>query len=101
MSVKKTISLQEDVAIAAMRKAKLMCNGNLSNYINSIIYNANKDEIDELQRSKPKKCGNIFEAIKMSRCEYCSKTINIGDKICNATYLNGHSNYTHVNCSKE
>lgn len=101
MSVKKTISLQNDVAIVAMKKAKLMCNGNLSNYINSLIYNANKAEIDEMQKSKPQKCGNAFEATKISRCEYCGKTINIGDKICNATYLDGHTNYTHVNCSKE
>ena len=68
MSVKKTISLQEDVFSLAQRNAKLMCNGNLSNYINAMIYNANKDEIDKLQENKPRRCGVIFTATKSTTC---------------------------------
>ena len=68
MSVKKTISLKEDVAAVAEKNAKIMCNGNLSNYINSLIYYNNKEEIDKVAKEnnnrKPIKCGVIFSALK-------------------------------------
>lgn len=100
MSIKKTISLQEDVFIVAARNAKVMCNGNLSNYINSLIYNANKAKIDELQKYKPTKCGNIFNAKKKTQCEYCGQYMYVGDKICYATYADGHESCTHIDCCK-
>ncbi|WP_373898758.1 hypothetical protein ACER0A_005175 [Haloimpatiens sp. FM7315] len=101
MSIKKTISLQEDVFIVAAKKAKVICNGNLSNYINTLIYNANKEEIQQLQNNKPKRCGVIFSASRSTICEYCEQYIHVGDEICNSIYPDGHYGYTHVNCSKE
>lgn len=101
MTIKKTIALQEDVFIIANKKAKIKCNGNFSNYINSLLYDINKDEINKLQQNKPKKNGVEFKAIKTSTCEYCKETINIGDKICNAKFPDEHISYTHVNCCKE
>jgi RNase P subunit RPR2 len=105
MSIKKTICLQEDVFTIAERNAKVMCNGNLSNYINSLIYNINKDEIDKLSKEnelkKPKRCGVVFKATKTTKCEKCTKDIQIGEKICNARFTDEHESYVHVTCSKE
>jgi RNase P subunit RPR2 len=105
MSVKKTISLQEDVAAVAEGNAKIMCNGNLSNYINSLIYHNNKEEIDKLAKEnnerKPIKCGVIFNALKRTICENCVKPILEGQEICNARFLDGHVSYVHKKCCRE
>ena len=105
MSVKKTISLQEYVVEVAEKNAKIMCNGNLSNYINSLIYNSNREEIElkakEKELNKPKRCGVIFAAQKSSTCEYCGKQIKPRSKICNGEFLDGHQSYVHQRCCRE
>jgi hypothetical protein len=105
MSVKKTISLQEDVAEVAEKNAEIMCNGNLSNYINSLIYHNNKEEIDKVAKEnnqrKPIKCGVIFDALKKTICENCGRSILEGQEICSARFLDGHVNYVHKKCCKE
>jgi hypothetical protein len=105
MSVKKTISLQEDVAEVAEKNARIMCNGNLSNYINSLIYSINKEDIEKVAKAneerKPIRCGVIFSATKNTDCEYCGKSILEGNTICNARFLDGHVSYVHKRCCKE
>ena len=105
MSVKKTISLQEDVAEVAEKNARIMCNGNLSNYINSLIYHNNKEDIDKVakenEQRKPIRCGVIFCATKNTDCEYCGKPVFEGNAICNAKFLDGHVSYVHKKCCKE
>ena len=105
MSIKKTISLQEYVAEIAEKNAKIMCNGNLSNYINSLIYHNNKEDIDKVAKEneerKPIRCGVIFCATKNTNCEYCGKSILEGNAICNAKFLDGHVSYVHKRCCKE
>lgn len=107
MTVKKTVYLQEDVFAIAKKNAKVSHNGNLSNYINSLINNVNKDEIDKLAReredeiNKPKKCGKTFNATKVSTCEYCGKDIQIQEKICYAQFSDEHKSYVHIGCCKK
>jgi len=105
MSVKKTISLQEYVAEIAEKNAKIMCNGNLSNYINSLIYNSNREEIEQKAKgkelNKPKRCGVIFAAQKSSTCEYCGKQIKPRSKICCGEFMDGHQSYVHQRCCRE
>jgi hypothetical protein len=107
MPIKKSISLQEDVLAVAEKNARVMCNGNLSVYINSVIYNANKDEIDKLARenaqnkNKPKICGGITDAEINTICRYCGEEIQVGEKICHAEFIDGHKRWVHINCAKE
>jgi hypothetical protein len=105
MSIKKTISLQEDVAEVAEKNARIMCNGNLSNYINSLIYQNNKEDIDKVAKEneerKPIRCGVIFAATKNTDCKYCCKSILVGNSICNAKFSDGHVGYVHKKCSRE
>jgi hypothetical protein len=100
MSKKKTISLSGYVARVAERKAKLSHGGNFSTYISYLICQDNPREIkaELLEERKPVRISNIVEAEYDTACPYCSRKINIGDKIC---FAEGYEKCLHAHCCKK
>jgi hypothetical protein len=102
---KKTITLPNHVLKVAEQEADKNYGGSVSLYLQALISKDKAEEVEsEFQKEqlrRPKRISEITLAKFKNVCPVCNRKIYKKDKICNALFEDGHSQYVHKGCCED